>query len=847
MINPAIPLESIEAWQNLFSRFQRLIGCRFVLCQFEKNAERFLPIVTSDKSIDLNLLNEQWQPFCSRVMENGALTRELLSSDHLINDDGKEPTQQGPKKGIEVVGLPICWLSKKRFGCLVVLPKDEPLSDDDGLLLDSVVSHIEKDLIALYQKAQLTHQAELAAAGANFAAPDFQMFIDSFKDHLWVKDMNGVYTFCNKEVEAAWHSRISQIIGYTDGEIFDKELTEKFLITDKKVVEEGTQMVVEEYSNVSDPENKTWLETIKAPIVDNVGQTVGIIGMTRNVTNRKVIEDQLMIAGTVFENSVEGVIISDRNGNIAYVNKAFCEITGYSEVEAVGRNPRFLKSGRHDGDFYREMWNSLVMNGKWQGELWNRRKDGAIYPELSTISVVYDENNEICNFVGVFADISLIKKSEAELTHMAYHDPLTDLPNRLKLSTQIEQEIQHVERNSGQFATIFIDIDHFKHINDSYGHLIGDEVLCEIASRLKKNLRAEDTIARIGGDEFVVLLTGVSDPNAVALVVSKLMKIFDMPIVLSNGEQLRFTGSMGIALYPQDGADSGTLLRNADVAMYRAKHDGRNNFAFYTESLTKESEVHLKLQSAMHGALENDGFQLVYQPQFNMASGKLIGFESLIRWKHPTLGEVSPLAFIPVAEKAGLIHDIGRWVLETACRQGVEWLEQGYDFGRIAVNVAGQQLQKESFVEQVISVVNETGLPTHCLELEVTEGFMMSKPERSIKYLKALRRFGIELSMDDFGTGYSSLSYLQQLPLNKIKIDQSFVNDLPHDSNGIAITDAIIAMGNALSLKVIAEGVETKEQVDFLIQRGCLQGQGYYYSKPLAAEQLTELLETTRK
>lgn len=847
MINPAIPPESIEAWQDLFSRFQRLIGCRFVLCQADKSAEHYFPIVTSDHSPRLNSVDEQWQAFCSNVLQNGHQTFGHLTLDHLAVSHLEEQTQKSPQKSVEVVGLPIYWLSKMRFGCLVVVPNSEPLSQDDRLLLDSLVSHIEKDLIALYQKAQNAYQAELVATGADFKAPDFQMFIDSFKDHLWVKDMNGVYTFCNREVESAWHSRIAQIIGFTDEEIFDKELTEKFLITDKKVVEEGTQMVVEEYSNVSDPENKTWLETIKAPIVDNLGQTVGIIGMTRNVTNRKVIEDQLMIAGTVFENSVEGVIISDRNGNIAYVNKAFCEITGYSEVEAVGRNPRFLKSGRHDKDFYRQMWNALVNEGKWQGELWNRRKDGAIYPELSTISVVYDENNQICNYVAVFADITLIKKSEAELTHMAYHDPLTDLPNRLKLSTQIEQEIQHVERNSGQFATIFIDIDHFKHINDSYGHLIGDEVLCEIASRLKENLRAEDTVARIGGDEFVVLLTGVSDPNAVALVVSKLMKIFDTPVALSNGEQLRFTGSMGIALYPQDGIDSDTLLRNADVAMYRAKHDGRNNYAFYTESLTKESEVHLKLQSAMHDALENDGFQLVYQPQFNMVSGKLIGFESLIRWKHPTLGVVSPLAFIPVAEKAGLIHDIGHWVLETACKQGVKWLEQGYNFGRIAVNVAGPQLQKESFVQQVISVVTETGLPTHCLELEVTEGFMMSKPERSIKYLNALRRFGIELSMDDFGTGYSSLSYLQQLPLNKIKIDQSFINDLPHDSNGIAITDAIIAMGNALSLKVIAEGVETEEQVSFLIQRGCLQGQGYYYSKPLEAEQLTELLETTRK
>jgi len=824
MIDVVIPAERLTDWKKLLLGLQQLVESKLYLCPNQVHSTYSSLIPPADENT-ADVHSDELNAFCCEVIENSAtgfLRKERLA------------------------GFPVLWPCKAVYGVLVVSHSGSSLSQQDVLLLESAVSKIEKDLIALFQQERDKHAQEINQIAKKYQAPDFQQFIDSFRDHLWIKDMKGVYTFCNQEVEKAWQLSVSQIIGRTDFELFDKELADKYLDTDNKVLQTGTQLVVEECSDAIDPASNHWLETIKTPLINDQGETIGIIGMTRNVTNRKVIEDQLMVATAVFDNSVEGVIISDRNGNIAYVNKAFCEITGYTEREAIGRNPRFLKSGRHDQAFYHEMWSSLVSEGKWQGELWNRRKDGAIYPELSTISVVYDDNDEICNFVAVFADISQLKQSEAELTHMAYHDPLTDLPNRLKLTTQIEQEILHFQRNSGQFATIFIDIDHFKHINDTYGHLIGDEVLCEIAQRLKNSLRAEDTVARIGGDEFVLLLTGLTDIDSITTVVRKLMKIFDLPVKVSNGEHLRFTGSMGIAMYPGDGEDSDTLLRNADAAMYRAKKEGRNDYAFYTAALTKESEAHLKLQSALYDAIDNDGFEVVYQPQFNMLSDKLIGFETLIRWNHPKLGMISPLDFIPVAEKAGLINDIGQWVLETACKQGVEWLEQGYNFGRIAVNVAGPQLQRDSFVEQVIATIQKTGLPTENLELEVTEGFMMNKPEKSIKYLKALRRFGIELSMDDFGTGYSSLSYLQQLPLNKIKIDRSFINDLPHDCNGVAITDAIIAMGNALSLTVIAEGVETREQAEFLRSRGCMQGQGYYFSKPLPAEQLIPLLEKTR-
>jgi diguanylate cyclase (GGDEF)-like protein/PAS domain S-box-containing protein len=657
--------------------------------------------------------------------------------------------------------------------------------------------------------------------------------------------MDGVYVYCNKQAEKVWQKKQTDIIGHTDEEIFGQEIAEKYRLADQKVLAEGMQSVVEEYLNVHDLDNNSWLETIKTPLLDSSSHAVGTIGMTRNVTNRKVVEEQLMLAGTVFENSVEGVIITDKSGNIAYVNKAFCDITGYSEMEAVGRNPRFLKSGRHGEDFYQTMWQAITADGKWQGEIWNRRKDGRVYPELATISVVYNEQKEICNFVAVFADISQQKHSEAILTHMAYHDPLTDLPNRLKLVAQMDSEIQRVKRYSGQFATIFIDVDHFKHINDTYGHLVGDEVLCCVAKRLSSSVRLEDTVSRIGGDEFVVLMPALMKIESVRRVVGKLMAVFNQPVKLSNGEKIRLTGSLGIALYPGDGETSETLLKNADNAMYRAKQN-RNDYAYYTESLTRESENHLKLQSAIHESLEGDGFHLVYQPQVAVSTGSLIGFEALIRWNHPIHGNITPTEFIPIAESIGLIHAVGHWVLKEACLQGVRWLKEGYDFGRISVNVAGQQLQRATFVLEVQQVLNETGLGANYLELEVTESFMMRNPEQSIKYLNALKNLGIHVAIDDFGTGYSSLSYLQKLPLDKVKLDRSFVKNIPQSSHDIAIAEAVIALGKALSLTVIAEGVETKEQVAFLQERGCGQAQGYYYGYPETPEDLISLLEKNR-
>ena len=725
------------------------------------------------------------------------------------------------------------------YGALLLVLNGETADKQQLQQFDNLAARIGFDLYQHQlprdnQPRLRTHQPGTACL------PSLQAFIDSLNDHIWIKDLDGTYIAANQSVVDAWGGNP---VGQSDADMFDRVRTELFETADREAIDAGQQVVSEECADALDPEQKNWLETVKSPVYDDAGLLIGVLGMTRNVTQRKLVEEQLALAATVFANSVEGVLITDKQGTIIEINNSFSEITGYRREEAIGYNPRVLKSGRHEHTFYAAMWQALLQEGRWQGEIWNRRKDGSIYPQQSTISSVLDDQGAIRYFVSVFSDVSLQKQSEERLAHMAYHDPLTDLPNRTQLKSQLEQELRHAARHRSGLAVVFLDVDHFKHINDSTGHLIGDEVLCEISSRLAGLVRQEDMVARIGGDEFVVVLNGITGFDTAKLVVNKLMGIFSAPIQVSTGDQLRLTGSMGVALYPEDGRDSDTLLRNADAAMYRAKRDGRNNVAFYTESLTQHSIQHLQLQGALHWALEEQQFYLTYQPQIAIGSGKLVGFEALLRWQHPEWGLISPAEFIPVAERIGLIVEIGRWVLRQACIQGKAWLDQGHEFGRIAVNVSGYQLRKAGFVETVRSALEDTGFPASALELEVTEGFVMQNADEAIETLMQLRELGIELAIDDFGTGYSSLSYLKRLPLNKLKIDRSFVRDIPEDTDNKAIAEAIIAMGEALSLKVIAEGVETLAQAEYLDNSGCELAQGYLYGKPLKADEVGPLFE----
>ncbi|MCG9624156.1 EAL domain-containing protein [Vibrio mediterranei] len=671
--------------------------------------------------------------------------------------------------------------------------------------------------------------------------PSLQQFIDALDDHVWVKDSDRKYIAVNKSVESAWNLPRSEIFGKTDFELFSKSRSEHYQKADDRVIDSGAQETVEECASRDAYGHDVWLETIKSPIQQPDGELIGVIGMTRNVTRRKQVEVRLSITSEIFNNFQEGMMITDQNGKILDVNSAFSEVTGYQAIEVIGKNPRFLQSGHHDAQFYQNLWQQLSETGLWKGEFINRKKDGSIYPQMATISTINDDGNSLLHYICVFEDISKQKAHEEKLRKMAFFDPLTNLPNRSHLTNILEQSIEGGQRHSEQFATLFLDLDHFKHINDSKGHLYGDRLLSQVADRLTDVLHHRASIGRIGGDEFVIILTDYDSEAQLLDTIDETLGVFNRPFELDSQESLRVSGSIGVALYPQDGQNSETLLKNADTAMYLAKKNGRNGYAFYSPDLTYSSVLHVRVQSALHDAVEKQQLSLVYQPQYDLANNTLIGVEALLRWNHPELGVIAPAQFIPIAEKTGLIQRIGAWVIREACEQGRRWLDQGIEFGKIAVNVSGLQLQHPNFVTKLKQKLLDTNFPAERLEIEITESFLLIDHQLAVDTLNQIRELGIEISLDDFGTGYSSLSYLKGLPISKLKIDRSFICDVPDENDSNAIVQAIIVMGETLSLKIVAEGVENGDQVEYLRSHGCEYGQGYVFSKPVTADQLAML------
>ena len=551
---------------------------------------------------------------------------------------------------------------------------------------------------------------------------------------------------------------------------------------------------------------------------------------------------RLRQSAAVFEASGEGVIITDPHERIVAVNRAFTAITGYSEAEVVGETPRLLSSGLQDEAFYQAMWQALRDADFWQGEIWNRRKDGQVYPEFQTISAVRDADGTLTNYVAVFADITEVKRSQEELDFLANHDPLTELPNRRLFNERLLHALDGREREGGELAVLFLDLDDFKNVNDSLGHPTGDQLLKAVASRLRHRMRAGDTLARIGGDEFLILLEDVDGAQGAAVTAQKLLDSFARPFPVAERE-LSLSASLGISLCPADGDDAETLIKNADAAVFRAKEAGRSQYQFYTAELTATASERLDLERGLRRALEGGELEVHFQPQLELASGRIVGAEALVRWRHPEQGLVPPGRFIPVAEDTGLILPIGEHVLEVACRSARQWQAAGHCLQRMAVNVSAVQVQRQDLPGLLERIVAETDFWPACLEVEVTEATFMRETERATEALGALRAMGVETAIDDFGTGFSSLGYLKQLPVDTLKIDKSFVGDVPGDANDAAIVRTIIAMGRSLGLQVVAEGVETEAQAEFLRSEGCALGQGFLYSRPVPADDFLALLE----
>lgn len=561
-----------------------------------------------------------------------------------------------------------------------------------------------------------------------------------------------------------------------------------------------------------------------------------MLTIARDITERHLMQEKLQLAATVFENTAEGVLITDIDQRISAVNRAFSEITGYSEIEALGQTPRLLASGQHDSAFYLAMWHQLTAEGHWQGEIYNKRKNGELYPSWLTISAVRNSDREITHFVAVFADISSIKHAQAKLDYQAHHDPLTGLPNRTLFENRLQGVLTCAQVSNRQGAVLFLDLDRFKHISDSLGHPVGDLLLKGIAQRLKEQVRDVDTVARLGGDEFIILLPGLHKPSDASTIANKLLACFNAPF--QAGEHEFFTSaSIGISLYPQDGTDVSTLIRNADAAMYRSKAKGRNRVEAYTRDLTAQASERIALEHELRRAVERNEMSLCFQPKLSLKTQSLVGAEALIRWSHPTFGEVPPEHFIHLAEENGTILQLGDWVLEQACRQMQAWKQHYQPFGPLSINLAGAQLRHPHLARRIEQLLKHHQLKAGDLQLEITENFIMSQAEEALAVLYQLKKLGVQLAIDDFGTGYSSLSYLKRLPLDILKIDKSFIRGLPDDPHDAAIARAIIALGRSMQLTIIAEGVENQAQQRFLAAEGCEQIQGYIVSLPLPPEE----------
>ncbi|MCC6072983.1 EAL domain-containing protein [Massilia sp. GCM10020059] len=572
--------------------------------------------------------------------------------------------------------------------------------------------------------------------------------------------------------------------------------------------------------------------------LDPLQPNEGSIWVYADISERKQAEEKLRLSATVLEHIADGVMVVDTERRIVAVNPAFTQITGYTEYEALGHPASITRSERHEQSFHESMWAELNSVGFWRGEIWNRRKNGEVYPEWLTVSAVRDSKGRITHYVGVFSDITAVKESQEKLDHMAHHDPLTALPNRLLFHDRLQHALQRAGRLDEQLAVLFIDLDRFKNVNDTLGHHVGDELLIQVAGALSARLREGDTLARLGGDEFIVLLENVDGAYGAGLVAEKLMAMFEQPFIVSDYE-LFVTGSVGISLYPNDATDLNMLIRNADVAMYQAKARGRNGYQFYAPSMTGEGVERLRLEAMLRRSIEKNEIFLNYQPQVEIDTGRLIGVEALVRWNSPELGVVPPFRFIPLAEDIGFISQLGKWVLYEACRQMIRWEEQGLSVPKIAVNLSVKQFERGSIATMVADVLAETGLDPQRLQLEVTESVIMNTGD-ALAFINDLHAIGVGLAIDDFGTGYSSLAYLKQMPVQTLKIDRSFIKDISTDINDEAITIAIIQLGKSLNLSVIAEGVETAEQAEFLLRHGCNLAQGYYYSRPVMPHALLE-------
>jgi len=709
--------------------------------------------------------------------------------------------------------------------------------------------HTTRAFSLVFSQEEVINQLVTSKGLSEKSEANLRAILDNSPYLTWLKDTESKYITGNKAFAKFLRLEHIQLVsGKTDFDIHPMELAEKYRTDDFEVMSLRQQKIIEELE--FDGTDYNYVETFKAPVIDAQGNVIGTVGFAQDITERKKKETELRISSVAFE-SQEAMIITDPKGVILRVNKAFTDSTGYSAEEAVGQKPSILKSGHHDPEFYRSMWESILRTGAWQGEILDRRKNGEVYPKWLTISAVKDSAGVVTHYVGSHFDITERKNAEEKIKHLAFFDHLTNLPNRRLLLDRLQQALSFSARSKRKGALLFIDLDNFKTLNDTLGHNIGDMLLQQVALRLQSCVREGDTVARLGGDEFVVLLENLSTEALEAaaqaeVIAEKIITTLCHPYELGEHEHQN-TPSIGITLFGDQQHASEDLFMQADLAMYQAKKAGRNTLRFFDPKMQESLNARTSIEVELRRALDKHQFHLYYQAKVD-SSLRPIGAEALIRWVHPERGMVSPVDFIPLAEETGLILPIGTWVLETACTQLANWTTVAKTAHlTIAVNVSARQFHQPDFTNLVIQVLERTGANPQRLKLELTESMLLSNIEDTITKMNELKAHGVGFSLDDFGTGFSSLSYLSRLPLDELKIDRSFVNDLETNDNAVVICAATISLAHSLKLKVVAEGIETEAQIYVLsLVHRCDYLQGYFFSKPVPIEQFETLLQQFR-
>jgi diguanylate cyclase (GGDEF)-like protein/PAS domain S-box-containing protein len=650
-----------------------------------------------------------------------------------------------------------------------------------------------------------------------------------------------------------WSAQCDALLGRTMGKRSVSELLASAHPGDAEVMQQRIAQALSEHQPfdcelrlIGQDNQERCIICTGRPYYDQLDLPVRVVGVVQDVTARKRAERERRQADAVFTNAQEGVLVTDRDGTILSANPAFCQLMGVAAEEVIGRNPRLFRSDHHDDDFYRVMYEQVHRTGSWQGEIWSRREDGAEVPAWFSLSGVRDVSGTISGYIFSYRDISHIKRSESQLEFLSHHDPLTFLPNRTLLLSRLQSAIARAQGETKYGAVLCLGLDRFKAINDGFGHRVGDSVLQAVAKRFREQLGDLVMLARIGGDEFVVLLENLHLPEQHAgRVARELIDVLAPPIPADGAGEIFLSCSIGICLFPdQRGANAERLLRNADSALRLAKKQERGGVRFFTEQLITAAAERVALDSGLRRGLEREEFVLHYQPLVEIGSRRMIGVEALVRWSHPEQGLVPPAQFIPLAEETGLIVPLGAWVLETACRQFMGWRREQVSLDVMAVNLSPAQFRHPGLVRMVSEILFRAGMPPERLELEITETALMDVVETEGKLL-ALKKLGVRLSIDDFGTGFSSLAYLKRFPIDKLKVDQSFVRDIPHQRADMKIVAAVISLAKNLHLDVLAEGVETETQLDALRSMGCPYAQGSLFSPPVPAEMISNLLPGT--